>query len=59
MRRSGPTRHPFVADEELEDPLSREQWCMTCNLPASNAVHTLPERSDEERAVEDRRYGGT
>ena len=56
MRR-GPTRHMFIEDPELEDPLNREQWCLRCNLPASNAVHELPERSEQERHVEARRIG--
>lgn len=51
------TPHRFTLDETLPpDPLSFERFCK-CGLPSKNRVHKLPERSDEERAAEERRIG--
>lgn len=49
-------RHAFVDDPEMRDPATRQQWCL-CGLPADNAVHDLPKRSEEEAAYEARRMG--
>ena len=54
--RRQPRRHQFVVDPELRDERTGEQWCL-CGLPADNQIHTVPERSDEERATEARRVG--
>lgn len=51
-------RHPFVEDPPTRDPRTGQQWCL-CGLPADNAVHDLPRRSDEEREAEMRRMGET
>ena len=56
--RRGPTRHLFAdADPPDIDPITGVRWCKTCNLPDSNAIHNLPERSEDEKAVEARRIG--
>lgn len=47
----GPTRHHPT--EDPRDP----GWCTTCNLPLRNAIHDVPERSEEQRADEARRLG--
>ena len=51
-------RHMFIDDPAMQDPRTRMQVCL-CGLPASNAVHDLPQRSDEEREAEMRRMGET
>ena len=54
----GPTRHPFVEDVPSDtDPATGVQYCGRCHLPASNAIHDLPERSEQEREHEQRRIG--
>jgi len=50
------TKHPFTADPELAADIQGNQVC-TCGLFERNRVHALPERTDEERAVEARRIG--
>jgi len=49
-------KHVFVDNPPMRDPRTGQQWCL-CGLPADNAVHDLPERSDEEREAEMRRLG--
>ena len=57
MRRSSPTRHPFIEDPGNTDPIDRRQWCLRCNLPDNNRIHQLPETDDEVREHEARRVG--
>jgi hypothetical protein len=49
-------KHVFVDDPPARDPRTGQQWCL-CGLPADNAVHELPVRSDDEREAEMRRVG--
>lgn len=57
MPRSGPTRHVFVEDPEWSDPHMDEYYCRTCRLRRENAIHDLPQRTDEQREHEARRTG--
>jgi hypothetical protein len=38
-------------------PLSDEEGCRACPLPAGHPVHNVPDRPPEERAAEARRIG--
>ena len=51
MPRSGPTRH-----HPTEDPTD-PGWCTTCNLKITNAIHDVPQRTDEQREHEARKVG--
>jgi hypothetical protein len=48
-------RHPFVDSGERDD--QDRQRCDRCYLPDENAIHTLPERTDEQRDTENRMVG--
>lgn len=49
--RRGPVRHVYVDDPEWEG------YCLGCHLPERNAIHDVPERTDEDREHEQRRTG--
>jgi hypothetical protein len=49
-------KHVFIDDPAVQDPRTGQQWCL-CGLPADNAIHDLPRRSDDEREAEARRMG--
>ena len=51
-----PRRHHFVDDPAMKDPGTGAQWCM-CGLPASNVVHEVAQRGEDEAAYEARRMG--
>lgn len=59
MPRNGPTRHLFVEDPEWSDPGSGLYACKVCRLSPGNAIHDLPEVTEEQRAHERRRIGET
>lgn len=48
-------RHVFVEDPDARDPRTGQQWCV-CGLPSDNAVHELPDVS-EQTAEHRRRVG--
>lgn len=48
--------HHFADDPAMTDPATGQQWCL-CGRPAGNAVHRVPDRTDEQRADEARRTG--
>jgi DNA (cytosine-5)-methyltransferase 1 len=47
--------HPFASDA-IGDHRG-DSRCGVCGLPASNRLHQLPERDDDERAIEARKVG--
>lgn len=50
--------HLYMADQELPADHRGQRPCRPpCGLPKANRVHELPERSDDERALEARRLG--
>lgn len=49
-------RHQFAEDPAMRDARTGQQWCV-CGLPADNAIHRLPDRSEDEREQERRRMG--
>lgn len=47
--------HPFVEDTTAPDYTGACRC--TCGMPKPNRLHTLPARSDDDRALEARRMG--
>lgn len=56
VRRGNPTRHHFAHDGDEPDARG-VRWCATCNLAETNAIHEMPETTEEQREHEARRVG--
>jgi hypothetical protein len=52
-----PVRTHLYAEDPKSGPDHRGHYRCMCGLPKLNEAHTLPSRSDEERAAEARRMG--
>lgn len=47
--------HPYIGDGTADH--NGNDRCKTCLLPKTNRSHRLPERTAEQRALEERRTG--
>ena len=56
LQRRGQDPHTYQSDG-VADYLG-DTRCRWCGIRASHKVHTLPERDEQEKAVEARRMGG-